>query len=155
MNAQTMIMFFQVLILLIQVVISVKLFSGASRTKSTYECDRLFMEIEKTLISDPRLWELYEGVTPDEKKAWRERSEDSKRLYILCEMNYFLFAFVHRESLAGRATKSYWGIYENWLRKLLRCSPIFREVHENEREFFEPKFAKRVDQLLRGSLNQS
>jgi hypothetical protein len=66
-------------------------------------------------------------------------------------MNYFHFAFVHREFLQKRVNKAYWNMYKPWLKKLIQYSPIFREVHLDSKDDFEPEFVRLVDELQQQS----
>jgi len=69
-------------------------------------------------------------------------------MWIFNEMNYFLFAFVYREYRRGSISKEYWDIYDGWVKKLLKYSPIFKDVHRVTKEDFEPEFKEYVDKYL-------
>ena len=138
----------QAVILGVQVALGALFFIHRRKQESTYECDRLFMEIEKTLLSDPGLLSEFYCVGPEEeRKSWRSLTDEQRRMYVFCEMNYFHFAFVHREFLLGHVAPSYWSIYQDWLKKLLKHSAMFRQVHQYSRGHFEPAFAQLVERL--------
>jgi len=136
-----------VVILVMQVLITLLIFRWEGSRTSTYECDALWLDIAKTLLSEPRLWDFY-GLGPEEeRKGWQRMSDDDKRMYIFCEMNYYHLAFVYREYLQKRVSKAYWNIHKPWLRKLIQYSPMFREVHQGCRMDYEPEFVRLVDEL--------
>lgn len=138
----------QSMVLVFQTYLTITLFNQEKKSKSTYECDSLFMELEKTLLENPKLYSFYSLGESNEKKKWDSMSEDQKRMYIFYEMNYFLFAFIYRELKKKRIPVEYWKIYENWLNKLLEYSPQFVEVCKNERNNYETEFADKIKELL-------
>ncbi len=137
----------QLSILFLQVVLTIVIFRYTRKQNSTYACDRLYLEITKKMLSDPKLWEFYNVGPAQEKKRWQQLGEDEKRMYVFCEMNYFHFAFVHREYLQKRVDEAYRNIYKVWLKKLIQYSPLFLQVHLDSKEHFEPAFAQLVDAL--------
>jgi len=141
----------EVIILFMQAILMLLIFRWERRQASTYECDELWLDISKTLLSEPKLWDFYAVGPKAERKKWQELSDDDKRMYIFCEMNYFHFAFVHREFLQKRVNKAYWNMYKPWLKKLIQYSPIFREVHLDSKDDFEPEFVRLVDELQQQS----
>lgn len=118
-----------------------------TKVQAAYQCDALFMEIEKILISDPHLYEFYEIGEKYERDFWSGLSEDQKKMYVFCEMNYFHFAYVYREFLAHRVPESYWKVYEYWVSKLIKYSDLFNKVHDYSKEGFGPEFVKKVSEL--------
>jgi len=141
----------QVVIFMTQVILGVLLFRWERRQASTYECDELWLDITKALLSEPKLWQFYDAGPQEDRKSWQLLSDDDKRMYIFAEMNYFHFAFVYREFLKKRVSKAYWHIYKPWLAKLVRYSSSFRMVHSDSRDDFEPEFVALVDGLQVGS----
>lgn len=136
-------------VLIFQTYLTISLFNIEKKSKSTYECDSLFMQLEKTLLENPKLYTFYSLGEKKEKKEWDSMSEDQKRMYIFHEMNYFLFAFVYRELKKKRISPEYWTIYENWLRKLLKYSPDFLKVSNYEKDNYEPEFAQKIEEIRR------
>jgi len=138
-----------VLILLFAAWITYFTWKRSKQIGSTYECDRLFMEIEKTLLNDEKLYDFYAIGPKEEKDSWNNMKPDEKRMWIFCEMNYFHFAFVYAQRKRELVSKEYWSIYDRWLKKLLKYSPIFRDVHKYSSQYFEPEFKKYVDDYLK------
>jgi len=107
------------------------------------------MELEKTLLSDEKLHNFYAIGPKEEKESWNKMTPDEKRMWIFCEMNYFHFAFVYTQHKQRLVSKEYWSIYDRWLKKLLKYSPIFRDVHKYSSQYFESEFEKYVDDYLK------
>ncbi len=145
---QVIVITLQLFLLGLTVILSQRYRRKVSMVGSTYECDRLYMETLKLLLQNEDLYSFYAVGPKEEVEGWEKLSSDEKRMWIFSEMNYFNFAFVYREYLRGSVTKGYWEIYENWLIKLLKYSPLFRDVHLYSREHFEDVFKRHVDNLL-------
>lgn len=141
----------QVVVLVIQIVIAWYVFVRGRHLSSTYQCDSLYMDITRTMLSDTDLLDFYEIGSPEEIAAWRSKTVREKKLFLLAEMNYFHLAFVHREYLKGHVTAGYWAVYEQWMRKLLQSDGPFREVHKVTGSLFggESGFSAAVDRAAR------
>jgi len=138
----------QIFVLLVGLLLTERSRKRSRQTGSTYECDRLYLEIAKTLLNDEKLYDFYSIGPEEERKSWNDLSQGQKRMWIFNEMYYFHFAFVYREYRRGSVSKEYWNVYDVWLKKLLRYSPIFREVHKFSKEYFEPEFKEYLDKYL-------
>ncbi len=68
------------IILLVAAVLTYYTWKRSKQIGSTYECDRLFMEIEKTLLNNEKLYDFYSIWPGEEKKDWDKMSPYDKRM---------------------------------------------------------------------------
>jgi hypothetical protein len=117
---------------------------------STYECDSLYLEITKLMFEHDELTDFYTGTVD----GWEQMTLPQRRMYLLVELNYFHFAFVHREFLLKRVEPSYWKLYGDWLTQLIKCNETILKVHKANAGLFETEFARLVQKKisLRASL---
>ncbi len=134
-----------ILTIIVSAATSFVIFRLTLKRDSAYECERLYMEIAKILLAEPKLWNLYKVGSAEEQARWDALSDDQKREYIFCELNYFHFAFVYRELKAGRVDEKYWKPYELWLKKLVGDFPTFKKVHLDSKDHFYPLFQKMIE----------
>jgi len=144
-DIKTIIITLQAIALIILAIINYK---STKKQSSTYECDRLHLELSKILLSDYSLMDLYNVGPKKEKERWESFTNEEKKLYVFCEMNYFHFAFVFREYKNGRVDEGYWSIYEEWLINLINYFPLFEIVYHENKNYFETEFAKKVGLII-------
>jgi hypothetical protein len=121
--------------------LALKVFRLTQETQPTYQCDTQFFEIQKLLLSDADLHDFYK-LDPVMANLWSTFTPADKKMYIFCETYYFHLAFVYREYKEKRIPENYWNIVNNFIIKLKKYSPMFMQVHSNERLAFEKEFGE-------------
>ncbi len=123
----------QVVTLIVQVWFATTQFSARNKQDSTYQCDSLYFQMTKLMIEHENLSDFYTGTVD----GWESMTFSQRKMYLLAELNYFHFAFVHREFLQGRVSKEYWQLYERWMNMLLKTNKTFCQVREANSALFE------------------
>ncbi|MBN2602597.1 MAG: hypothetical protein JXA91_00500 [Candidatus Thermoplasmatota archaeon] len=154
-DMQTILILLQTIILIITAILTYVIFKISIRIGSITESDKIFMEIEKILLKDKNLHEFYNVGDKNYTDFWQKCNDKERRLYIFCEMNYFLFAAVYREHKRRVLKKDYWEIYKNWLLKLLRDQDMFLILYLFERDHFELEFRDEMEKIIKEEIEKN
>ena len=154
-DIQTILILLQTITLIITVILTYVIFKISIRIGSITESDKIFMEIEKILLNDKNLHEFYNVGDKNYTEFWQKCNDKERRLYIFCEMNYFLFAAVYREHKRRVLKTEYWDIYKNWLLKLLRDQDMFLIVYLFERNHFESEFKHEMEKIVKEEIKKN
>jgi hypothetical protein len=106
------------------------------KTDSTYECDRLYLEVMKSVLADDELQRFFAYGTPQEVAEFEAMPKVDRRVWLLGELHLFQFSFVYREWQLGRVPQSYWNVWDRFLRDLVAGSPTFRDVCRYDLTYF-------------------
>lgn len=106
------------------------------KTDSTYECDKLYLEVMKSVLADDDLQDFFAYGTPEQITEYKSMPPRERRVWLLGELHLFQFAFVYREWQKGRVPQSYWDVWDRFLRDLVAGSPMFRDVCRGDLVYF-------------------
>jgi hypothetical protein len=141
-----------IIVATILVVCELRMNKHAKFTELWLEAERDFVELEKVMLDDKDLRDIYRLGDADFAK------DDDVHLkkFVFFEMYYAHLAKVYRmfrsrlNPHAGKTlAKEYWALYRPVVGYLAK-DPIFLEVHEDAKEMrtFEPEFFAEVEEIL-------